>query len=50
MGISETWRDEENQWDTVIPGYKLYWEDRVGRIRVGWSLYIRVYSPERLRM
>lgn len=24
IGISETWWDDDNRWDTVIPGYKLH--------------------------
>ena len=41
VGISETWWDEENQWDTVIPGYKLYRKDREGRVGGGVALYVR---------
>ena len=30
VGITETWWKGENQWDMVIPGYKLYRKGREG--------------------
>lgn len=29
-GIAETWWNEGDQWDTVIPGYKIYQKDSIG--------------------
>lgn len=28
--ITEIWWNEKNQWDTIIPFYKLYRKDRLG--------------------
>lgn len=45
VSISETWWNENNQWGTVIPRYKLYWKDQEGRIWDRAILYVSVYSP-----
>nr|GFB50161.1 hypothetical protein [Tanacetum cinerariifolium] len=41
VGITETWWNAENQWDTVIPGYKLYRRDREGRVGGGVAIYVK---------
>ena len=41
VGITETWWNAENQWDTAIPGYKLYRRDREGRIGGGVAIYVK---------
>ncbi|CAM5127487.1 unnamed protein product [Eretmochelys imbricata] len=41
IGITETWWSEDNQWDTVIPGYKIYRKDRTGRAAGGVALYVK---------
>ena len=35
IGITDTWWNEENLWDTIIPGYKIYRKDRAGGWRSG---------------
>ncbi|XP_053897559.1 uncharacterized protein LOC128844145 [Malaclemys terrapin pileata] len=41
IGITETWWTEDNQWDTIILGYKIYRKDRTGRAGEGMALYVK---------
>ncbi|EMP32907.1 Butyrophilin subfamily 3 member A3, partial [Chelonia mydas] len=44
-GITEAWWNEDNEWDTVIPGYKIYRKDRAGHAEVKVTLDPSTANP-----
>jgi len=41
VAITETWRDDSDDWSAAMHGYKLFRRDRQGRRGSGVALYVR---------